>query len=309
VSPRRQFDAPRRLKRISAAAVALIAVIFGLPIGASKVWLLMRAPCQGVTLEQLPSPTGAWAAVLREDTCSVGWLGTNVNAVVGLVSAAHPSTGTDVLSVQTGRTDENPEPAWVSPDTLRITVCNLCDPLVLAQRLGEIKIDVQFRPDDPAARAAWLGHLAKLDRYRELRPVSERAQEADASDPWASDQAHCRDVELVRVPSPARQWSAVVSERRCGYWLFLTDVRDFVHVIASDDPILSARVVGIQTAGRAYEHPRPVWIAPDLLRVSLPGSTFENEVTVEVKQKEFASRDHDVPVSGLWLRHVAGETQ
>jgi hypothetical protein len=107
-------------------------------------------------LVRLPSPTGAWTAVVSEDTVE-GISTTGISAAVELISSEHPAQSTELLGVDTsGHNEQRPRIAWSAPNVLRVTVPNLSYLKVLTRHADGVDVDLHFDPDDPAARAEWL---------------------------------------------------------------------------------------------------------------------------------------------------------
>ena len=118
----------------------------------------MRPRCTNAVLDRLPSPDGAWIAVIDEDTCDVGLLAmTDITAGVNLVSTKPPLRDIAVLGVDTGgHDDDRPRVAWSAPDVLWVTVPLRSILKVLTRHVEGVRVNVQFDPDDAEARAAWL---------------------------------------------------------------------------------------------------------------------------------------------------------
>jgi len=130
------------------------AVVFAL----SMLWDAVKPGCTVLVLDRLPSPDGAWVAVSEEATCDVGLLAmTDVAVGVHLVTTKPPVRDIHLLGVDTGgHESERPLIAWSAPDLLRVTVPLYSCLNVLTRQAEGVRVDVQFDPDDPAARAAWL---------------------------------------------------------------------------------------------------------------------------------------------------------
>jgi hypothetical protein len=137
-------------------ALGMLAVlVFGL----STLWHAVIPPgkCTNVVLDRLPSPDGSWVAVTDEDICDVGSFSTDITAGVNLVSTIPPLRDIVVLGVDTGGNDnERPLVAWSAPDVLRVTMGLRSILKVLTRQVEGVRVNVQFDPDDPPARAAWL---------------------------------------------------------------------------------------------------------------------------------------------------------
>jgi len=110
-------------------------------------------------LLRLSSPTGAWTAVVSEDTVEAP-LSTSINAHVDLISRERPNEPIELLGIDTGGDQgERPRIAWSAPNILRVTVPNVPYLTVLTRQADGVQVDIQFDPDDPAARAAWLKQM------------------------------------------------------------------------------------------------------------------------------------------------------
>lgn len=115
-----------------------------------------RGSCEEAIVARLPSPDGAWEAVLDQSTCPVGLGGASIVAGVNLVSMRDPARTADLLGVDTGgHHDERPRLAWTAPDVLQVTVYDRSYLKVLTREFGGVRVDLRFDPDDPADRAAW----------------------------------------------------------------------------------------------------------------------------------------------------------
>jgi len=133
------------------SALTVVAVPTATPAG------LDNGGCEQMITDRVVSPDGAWEAVVDEFTCEAGPMMTSITAEVQLIAAHDPARATDVLGVDTGgHVDERPRLVWVGADVLQVTVPNLSYLKVLATRIGGVRVDVRFDPDDPATRAAWL---------------------------------------------------------------------------------------------------------------------------------------------------------
>jgi hypothetical protein len=133
-------------------------VLAAFVLALSMMWDAVRPRCTNAILDRLPSPDGAWVAVIDEDTCDVGLLAmTDITAGVHLVSTKPPLRDIAVLGVDTGgHDDDRPRVGWSAPDVLRATVGLRSILKVLTRQVEGVRVNVQFDPDDPAARAAWL---------------------------------------------------------------------------------------------------------------------------------------------------------
>lgn len=115
-------------------------------------------------IARLPSPDGAWEAVVYKRVCTFGSLAgqTGLTTGVGLVSTRDPFRVETVLGVSSWHDDMRPRPVWVAPDLLRIDVRNLPFLVkVLTCGFGGVRIDLRFDPDTPETEAV----KAKRDEY------------------------------------------------------------------------------------------------------------------------------------------------
>jgi len=114
------------------------------------------APCEETIVARLPSPDGAWEAVLDQSTCPVGLGGASIVAGVNLVSTRDPARTAVLLGVDTGgHEDERPRLVWTAPDILQVTVYDHSYLWVVKRQFGGVRLDLRYDPDDPADRAAW----------------------------------------------------------------------------------------------------------------------------------------------------------
>ena len=113
--------------------------------------------CTDVVLDRLPSPDGAWVAVIDESHCEAEMGGDTIAAGVDLVSTKPPFQDIELLGVDTGgHNEERPHVAWSGPNMLRVTVGLYSYLKVLTRKAEGVQVEVHFDPDNPAARAAWL---------------------------------------------------------------------------------------------------------------------------------------------------------
>lgn len=145
----------RRLARV--LVVALVAAF--LPAWG---WLevafheVERACKDRPVVARLPSPDGAWDAVVDEAVCPfVPWAewGTRTTTAVRLVSARDPSLAGQLLYIGSpGRRDyARPLLAWAAPGVLRVTLGE--SPHVGTLRFAGVRGDSRVDPDGPAIRA------------------------------------------------------------------------------------------------------------------------------------------------------------
>jgi hypothetical protein len=116
--------------------------------------------CTDVVLDRLPSPDGAWVAVMDESNCEVGMGGNAITAGVHLVKTKPPLQDIDLLRVDTGGDiDDRPRVAWSAPNGLQVTV-PLYDYLRLRYTSVEgLQVDVRFDPDDPLVKQICRGQI------------------------------------------------------------------------------------------------------------------------------------------------------
>jgi hypothetical protein len=121
-------------------------------------WEAVKPHYTHVELGRLPSPDGAWVAVTDEDTIEPFWPPSAITvAGLRLVAMKPPLRDIGVLGVDTGGDDnDRPRVEWTAPRVLRVTVPLRSLLKVLTRKVDDVRIDVHFDPDDPAARAAWL---------------------------------------------------------------------------------------------------------------------------------------------------------
>jgi hypothetical protein len=134
-----------------------LAVLIAVPsLVAIAIWNEIRPYYTHVDLLRLPSPNGAWTAIVTEDTVDYP-LWVTVTASVVLASKERPTVTTDLLQIYTdGHNNLRPRIAWFAPNVLRVTVANLSRIEVIKRHVDGVDVDIQFDPDDPPARAAWL---------------------------------------------------------------------------------------------------------------------------------------------------------
>ena len=114
------------------------------------------ASCEKAIVARLPSPEGAWEAVLDQSICTVGLGGASIVARVNLVSTRDPARTAVLLGVDTGgHHDERPRFVWTAPDVLQVTVYDRSYLKVLTRGFDGVRADLRYDPDDPADRAAW----------------------------------------------------------------------------------------------------------------------------------------------------------
>jgi hypothetical protein len=111
-----------------------------------------------VVLDRLPSPDGAWVAVMHEVDSEVGMGGDSITATVHLVKTTPPFRDIDLLGVDTGGDASNrPRVAWSAPNGLQVTV-GLSDYLDFRNRSVEgLQVDVRFDSDDPRLKVICSG--------------------------------------------------------------------------------------------------------------------------------------------------------
>jgi hypothetical protein len=66
-------------------------------------------------------------------------------------------SATDLLQIYTdGHNNLRPRIAWFAPNVPRVTVANLSHIEMRKRHVDGVDVDIQYDPDDPPARAAWL---------------------------------------------------------------------------------------------------------------------------------------------------------
>lgn len=119
-------------------------------------------------LARLPSPDGAWEAVVYRRICVFGMMAgqTSVSTEVRLLLTRVPSRAETVLKVSDGNDSMRPRLAWVAPDVLRINIRNLPFLVdVLACSFDGVRIEPRFDPDTPQTEAAKASREEYLRRY------------------------------------------------------------------------------------------------------------------------------------------------
>ena len=106
--------------------------------------------CSRAVVARAPSPDRARTALVVESVCGAGGYAQDVTAEVRIGTAT-------ILGVDTGgHESDRPLLLWASPTVLDVTVPNLSFLHVLALRADGVEVRLQFAPDRPAVRAAWL---------------------------------------------------------------------------------------------------------------------------------------------------------
>jgi hypothetical protein len=148
-------------------AAGLLVMIVGSPILA--IWVMLATFSDpiysSVVLVRLPSPTGAWTAIVREDIVDDGPL-SDITAGVDLISKEHPeeTNASCVLGVDTGGDrGEDPRIAWSARNELSVTVPNISYLKICTTNIDGVTVDLHYDPDDPVARAKWQRQLEKED--------------------------------------------------------------------------------------------------------------------------------------------------
>jgi len=112
-------------------------------------------------IEEAMAPDGIWKAQVK---AFVGRsrLSSNVVSDVYSVSIVDPARTALILGIDTGGHDEqNPRIVWTAPNMLQVTVPNISFLKVPNLAFGDVRIDLRYDPDDPAARAAWRRSLGE----------------------------------------------------------------------------------------------------------------------------------------------------
>ena len=145
--------------RAAARALALTGVILATLLAALERLghALDAGPCETAVLASLPSPQGAWTAVLDEYHCPADFGGDDIVAELTINPSNEPTRSTYVLNIDTaGHDDERPRVLWTAPHVLQVTVYARSYLKLLTRQVGPVHIDLRFDPPDPAARTAFL---------------------------------------------------------------------------------------------------------------------------------------------------------
>lgn len=124
--------------------------------GACSLGSCSHSGCERVwSSAAVASPDHQWFAQVREYACSSG-LGGWEEKDVELTSRTHPQDRVTVLT-PTGQWTEPAqiELRWVSAHELRIVVPNRTNFDSPASQYKDVKIGVEYSPDDPVDRAKW----------------------------------------------------------------------------------------------------------------------------------------------------------
>ena len=117
---------------------------------------------------RLPSPDGAWVAVLSELSYPTHPAGTAVQVTVSLAPADDPRASLRVLEADTGRRhDERPRVSWTAPRVLRVVVPNTPYLAVDLRRCRDVQVELRYDPPETPDEAAWWN-----DEYQEGMPRS-----------------------------------------------------------------------------------------------------------------------------------------
>lgn len=144
---------PAFLPRLGCLLALGMLTVFVLAV--SRLWNAVQPPgkCTHVVLDRLPSPDGAWVAVIDEYTCDVGSFSTAITAELHLITTKPALRDIDLLGVDTGGNDnERPRVAWSVSNVLRVTV-PLSDYLRFRNKFVEgVQVDIRFGQDDPMVK-------------------------------------------------------------------------------------------------------------------------------------------------------------
>jgi hypothetical protein len=114
-----------------------------------------REPCERAWASApVPSPDGTWLAEVRDESCSAG-LGGTVETLVELRPATE-SSGVSV-AVPSGQWSggEHVLLSWRDDHTLQISVPNRTEFWKQLREYRGVWVEVSYRNDNPADRAAW----------------------------------------------------------------------------------------------------------------------------------------------------------
>lgn len=114
-----------------------------------------------------------------------------------------------------------------------------------------------------------------------------------------------RLIEEVRSPNGA--WKAQVVET-IGESPFASDIVAGVSIISTTDPKRTADILGVDTSGHDDEQPRVAWIAPNVLRVTVPNLSYLKVLTRDFEEVHVDLRyDPDDAVARAAWRRRLGE--
>lgn len=123
----------------------------------------MAATIWTIPIAVASSPGGVWRAWVDETVVEDTFV-TSIFDEVHLVAKNDPDKVINVLAVDTNGEEQNrPSIAWTAPSALQVTAANLSYVTVERRAYKQVRIDLKFDPDDPAARAAWLKRLDERD--------------------------------------------------------------------------------------------------------------------------------------------------
>jgi hypothetical protein len=136
----------------------LVAIVIAL----CKLGEPVQLDCTHLIVDRLPSPDGAWVAVIDESTCDVGMGGSGITADLHLVRTKSPVRDINLLGVDThGDASNRPRIAWSAPNGLQVTV-PLSDYLRLRNTWVEgLQVEVRFDPDDPLVEQICRGQIGR----------------------------------------------------------------------------------------------------------------------------------------------------
>lgn len=119
-------------------------------------------PDKTTRLVEVSSADPAWAAAVDQTVYGFSFIPL-VLCTVRLIPSGKLAEAVDILSVETnGPNKDPPHIAWTAADVLQITVPNRSYLRVNRREYADVRIDLRFNPDDPAARAAWLKKQREL---------------------------------------------------------------------------------------------------------------------------------------------------
>jgi hypothetical protein len=87
---------------------------------------------------------------------------------------------------------------------------------------------------------------------------------------WDAMKPGCTSVVLDRLPSPDGAWVAVSEEFTCEMGFSMSDIAVGVRLVATKPPLQDVHLIGVDTGGNEDERPRAAWLAPNVLRITVP---------------------------------------
>jgi hypothetical protein len=139
----------RPLLRRPGCFVPLAVFVSGFLSVIALIWLILfyvlHIDYSQEIVDNLPSPTGEWTAVVSVEFVDGPPLLSSVTAGVTLTSTIYPTWSIYILGLDwRGNKDRLPRILWSAPNVLRVTVPNLSDPYILTRRIEGIDVDIRF---------------------------------------------------------------------------------------------------------------------------------------------------------------------